>query len=73
MESENVKWVAQFNGKDELEREIIKLGIRKENNLIFTYFDFDLIDAERVATSEEEAIIEIKRCWGSWETFLWLM
>ena len=73
MESENVKWVAQFNAKDEPEREIIKLGIRKERHLIFTHFDFDLIDGERVATSEEDAIIEIERSWGSFETFQWLI
>lgn len=67
-----IKWVAQFNAKDEEDREIIKLGIRQERHLVFIYFDFDINDSEGVEDSKEKAIAQIEDRWGNWSTFKWI-
>lgn len=66
---ENIKWVAQFHAKDDVKREIIKLGIKKERHLYFACFDFDQSGHERVGTSEQEVMEKIQNTWGDWGTF----
>lgn len=69
---DEIKWVAQFNGKDEEDREVIKVGIRQERHLVRIYFDFDTDDGEGVAESVSKAMAQIENRWGYWDTFKWI-
>lgn len=67
-----IKWVAQFNAKDDKDEEVVKFGIRKEGDLYWIYYSFDVNNSDMCGDSEEEAIEIIKKCWGFNYTFKWI-
>ena len=67
-----IVWVAEYNEKDDVEKAVVKLGIRRERHLIFIYFDFDTNEADGVSNTEEEARKQIEERWGNFDTFKWM-
>lgn len=70
-----IKWIAQYHAKDDINERIIKLGIRQEKiftTLTWIYFDFDVADSDMCENSDEEAIKLIEENWGNMNTFEWI-
>jgi len=64
-----IEWIAQFNSRDEIQRELIKVGIQNVRHLTVIYFDFDQKNHDFSFSSRKKALDFITEKWGYMETF----